>query len=180
VVDELTDQELAEIEHRVAATTPPPWYVRLLDDEFASSIMAVSTKPDQGDRAERWPDWDHEDIVAATLVQAPNRYADIGDHLWDQNAEFMGRLALLHRFDPQGNWSVEVDADQWYLLTGDQWVARSARTFCHWRSRAVASATPIMNDAKPRSLGSPRARGNLTVSFPSEMTDISVISELTV
>ena len=88
-MDELTDQELDEIERRVAATTPPPWYVRLLDDEFASSFVAVSTKPDQGDGAERWPEWDHEDIVAATLVQAPNRYADIGDQLWDQSAAFI-------------------------------------------------------------------------------------------
>jgi hypothetical protein len=29
-----------------------------------------------------------------------------------------GALAVLHRFDPLGKWSVEVDEDQSYLFTG--------------------------------------------------------------
>ncbi len=56
-----------------------------------------------------------------------------------------GALAVLHRFDPLGKWSVEVDEDQSYLFTGDQWVARSAneRGFASFVT-GVAAATALL------------------------------------
>ncbi|WP_328885362.1 hypothetical protein [Streptomyces sp. NBC_00316] len=83
----LTDEELAEIEELTEATTPGPWYFRSLDDDWAMSLVAVSTLPDTG-RGERWPDFDHHQIVAATLVQQP-RYVDVADARWDENARFI-------------------------------------------------------------------------------------------
>ncbi|MEU8218274.1 hypothetical protein AB0C47_21225 [Micromonospora taraxaci] len=83
----MTEQELAEIEEIANAATPGPWYVRQLDDDFAMSLVAVSTIPDTG-LGERWPDFDHHEIVAATLVQQP-RYVDVTDERWDENAQFI-------------------------------------------------------------------------------------------
>ena len=51
------------------------------------SLVAISTVPDTG-AGERWPDFDHRQIVAATLVQHP-RYADVADARWDENARFI-------------------------------------------------------------------------------------------
>lgn len=85
----LTHEELAEIEELTEATTPGPWYVRPLDDDWAMNLVAVSTLPDTG-RAERWPDFDHQQIVAATLVQQP-RYVDVADARWDENAQFIAK-----------------------------------------------------------------------------------------
>lgn len=61
--------------------------MRQLDDDFAMSLVAISTVADTG-LGERWPDSDHRDIVAATLVQQP-RYVDIADERWDENAAFI-------------------------------------------------------------------------------------------
>lgn len=83
----LTDDEIREIEQRAAAATPGPWFVRQLDDDYAMSLVAVSIAPDTG-QGERWPDFDHREIVAATLVQQP-RYVDVADQQWDENAEFI-------------------------------------------------------------------------------------------
>ncbi|MGC0317060.1 hypothetical protein [Kitasatospora acidiphila] len=85
--DPLTDDDLADIQERADAATPGPWYVRQLDDEFAMSLVAVSTVADTG-LGERWPDFDHHHVVAATLVQQP-RYVDIADERWDENAIFI-------------------------------------------------------------------------------------------
>ncbi|TYC21377.1 hypothetical protein FXF52_26245 [Micromonospora sp. MP36] len=83
----LTDEALAQIEELAAAATPGPWHVRLLDDDDAMNLVAVSTVADTG-RGERWPDFDHSEIVAATLVQQP-RYVDVADERWDENALFI-------------------------------------------------------------------------------------------
>ncbi|MER5280958.1 hypothetical protein ABT025_35220 [Streptomyces sp. NPDC002809] len=83
----MTDEELADIEELVEFTTPGPWYVRMLDDDWAMGLVAVSTVPDTG-RGERWPGFDHQQIVAATLVQQP-RYVDVADERWDENARFI-------------------------------------------------------------------------------------------
>ncbi|GIJ77038.1 hypothetical protein [Micromonospora phaseoli] len=83
----LADDELAEIEELCVAATPGPWFVRLLDDDHAMSLVAVSVVPGDG-RGARWPDFDHREIVAATLVQQP-RYVDAGDERWDENAAFI-------------------------------------------------------------------------------------------
>ncbi|MEU3341099.1 hypothetical protein [Streptomyces sp. NPDC006668] len=79
--------ELEEIEELCSAATPGPWFVRTLDDDSAMNLVAVSTVRDTG-RAERWPHFDHREIVAATLVQHP-RYVDSGDECWDENAAFI-------------------------------------------------------------------------------------------
>lgn len=84
----VTEDELVAIEERVAAATPGPWHVRLLDDDHAANLVAVSTTPDTG-RGERWPDFAAGELVAATLVQFPNRYIDCADERWDENALFI-------------------------------------------------------------------------------------------
>lgn len=84
---ELTARDLDEIEQRAAAATPGPWFVRQLDDTDAMSLVAVGTTPDTGE-GERWPQFDHGEIVAATLVQQP-RYVDVSDSRWDENASFI-------------------------------------------------------------------------------------------
>ncbi|GAA4836109.1 hypothetical protein [Kitasatospora terrestris] len=83
----MTDDELAEIEEVANAATPGPWHVRLLDDDYAMNLVAISTVPDTG-LGERWPDFDHHENVAATLVQQP-RYVDVADERWDENAQFI-------------------------------------------------------------------------------------------
>jgi hypothetical protein len=85
--DPLTDTDLVDIQERADSATPGPWYVRQLDDDFAMSLVAISTVADTG-LGERWPDFDHRHIVAATLVQQP-RYVDIADERWDENAAFV-------------------------------------------------------------------------------------------
>ncbi|MFE0131973.1 hypothetical protein ACFWY6_10410 [Streptomyces sp. NPDC059037] len=85
----LTDDDLDGIEEIAAAATPGPWHMRQLDDDHAMSLVAVSTVPDTG-RGERWPGFDHGEIVAATLVQQP-RYVDAADGRWDENARFIAR-----------------------------------------------------------------------------------------
>ena len=66
----LTDEELDELDELARAATPGPWFVQGLDDVDAMSLVAVTTVPDTGP-AKRWPDFDHREIVAATLVQQP-------------------------------------------------------------------------------------------------------------
>ncbi|MFF7679061.1 hypothetical protein [Actinacidiphila glaucinigra] len=83
----LSDQELDDLEELAHAATPGPWFVRFLDDDHAMNLVAVSTVPDNG-ASERWPRFDHQEIVAATLVQQP-RYVDIADERWDENARFI-------------------------------------------------------------------------------------------
>ena len=83
----LSDEELQEIEGRVNAASAGPWYVRWLDDDSSMNLVAISTKPDTGE-GEQWPNFDHETVVAATLIQHP-RYVDIGDGRWDENALFI-------------------------------------------------------------------------------------------
>jgi hypothetical protein len=61
--------------------------VRLLDDDQAMSLVAVTTHPDTN-TAQRWPAFDGGVIVAATLVQHP-RYVDIADERWYENAAFI-------------------------------------------------------------------------------------------
>lgn len=81
------DAELAEIADLAARATPGPWHVRLLDDEHAMNLVAISTEPETG-LGERWPGFDHATMIAATLIQQP-RYVDIADERWDDNAAFI-------------------------------------------------------------------------------------------
>ncbi|MDN0193718.1 hypothetical protein [Streptomyces sp. S.PNR 29] len=79
--------DLDGIEELCAAATPGPWFVRNLDDDHSMNLVAISTVEDTG-RAERRPEFDHGEIVAATLVQQP-RYVDCADGRWDENAAFI-------------------------------------------------------------------------------------------
>jgi hypothetical protein len=79
-----SDAEIADLATRA---TPGPWHVRQLDDEYAMSLVAVSTEPDTG-LGERWPNFDHATMIAATLVQQP-RYVDIADERGHVNATFI-------------------------------------------------------------------------------------------
>jgi hypothetical protein len=85
--ESISDGELDELDELARAATPGPWFVRGLDDEHAMNLVAVSTTPDTG-LGERWPNFDHREIVAATLVQQP-RYVDAADERWDENAQFI-------------------------------------------------------------------------------------------
>lgn len=78
---------LVEREELVQAATPGPWFVRFLDDDHAMNLVAVSTVSDTG-ASERWPGFDCQEIVAATLVQQP-RYVDMADERWDDNGRFI-------------------------------------------------------------------------------------------
>jgi len=86
--DALTDGDLSTIEELAAAATPGPWHVRRLGDNFAANLVAVSTAPATG-RGNRWPNFDPSEMIAATLVQHPNRYVRTGDKRWDENARFI-------------------------------------------------------------------------------------------
>jgi hypothetical protein len=81
------DAELAEIADLPARATPGPWHVRHLDDEHAMNLVAISTEPDTR-LGERWPNFDHATMIAATLVQQP-RYENIADERWNVNAAFI-------------------------------------------------------------------------------------------
>ena len=83
----VSEEELSEIEELCDAATSGPWFVRTLDDDHAMNLVVVSTAPDTG-LAERWPSFDHREMVAATLVQHP-RYVDVADERWDENAAFI-------------------------------------------------------------------------------------------
>ena len=83
----MPNDELEELEELCMAATPGPWFVRALDDDYAMNLVAVSTSPDTG-RAERWPEFDHGEMIAGTLVQHP-RYIDSSDQRWDENATFI-------------------------------------------------------------------------------------------
>jgi len=86
----LTERDLAEIEDRAREATPGPWFVRHLDDDYASNLLAVSTVSDPDhDDGPRWPGFSPGDIVAATLVQCPLPYVSIDDTKWDENAKFI-------------------------------------------------------------------------------------------
>lgn len=83
----LTEEELTAIAVGAESATPGPWFVRFLDDDRAMNLTAVSTVPGTDwDRC--WPDFSHENIVAATLVQHP-RCVDSADGRWDENAAFI-------------------------------------------------------------------------------------------
>lgn len=90
----LTEASLQEMEEFCDAATPGPWHVRVLDDRNAMSLIALSTHSDTG-KAERWPHFNHEEMITATLIQEP-RYIDGRDEKWEENAAFiaMARTAI--------------------------------------------------------------------------------------
>ncbi|WP_413757466.1 hypothetical protein [Streptomyces sp. MMBL 11-3] len=85
--DAVPGVDLDSIEELCSVATPGPWFVRGLDDDHAMNLVAVSTVEGAG-HGERWPGFDHKDLIAATLVQHP-RYVDCVDGRWDENAAFI-------------------------------------------------------------------------------------------
>lgn len=83
----MTDAELLDLAQITDLATPGPWHVRFLDDDRAMNLVGISTEPETG-MGERWPDFDHKTMIAATLVQQP-RYVSVADERWDENAAFI-------------------------------------------------------------------------------------------
>ncbi|GAB2862099.1 hypothetical protein GCM10027074_31760 [Streptomyces deserti] len=117
--------DLDAIDELCAAATPGPWFVRNLDDEHAMNLVAVSAVPDTG-RGERWPEFDHRELIAATLVQQP-RYVDCADERWEEmlayfremvdvlvegcgisRAEAVARINVVYGTDGTGHLSVQL------------------------------------------------------------------------
>jgi hypothetical protein len=90
----MSDEELQELLDLASTATPRPWFVRELDDQYAACLVAISTKPDSGTN-ERWPDFDPGEMVAATIIQNPNRYVSIADNKWDENARYIVAAATV-------------------------------------------------------------------------------------
>src|SRR5262245_59043378 len=87
----LTDDEIRALLELARRATSTPWHVRHLDDAEAMTLIAISTKPDEGTQ-ERWPNFNPGEIVAATLIQAP-RYVSIRDEKWAENAAYIAAAA---------------------------------------------------------------------------------------
>jgi len=87
----LSDEELVQLLEMAKKATPRPWFVRHLDDTHAMNFIGISTVADAA-RADRWPEFDHGEIVAATLVQEP-RYVAVADGKWDENAAYIAAAA---------------------------------------------------------------------------------------
>jgi hypothetical protein len=83
----LSDAELDAIASRASSSTPGPWFVRFLDDDWAMNLVAVATAAESAAREGQLP-LDAGLIVAATLIQHP-QFVNISDELWDENAEFI-------------------------------------------------------------------------------------------
>jgi hypothetical protein len=81
------DGEPAETGELAGTATPGPRFVRFLDDGAGMRLVAAGTTPGTG-RGERWPAYDHGEIVAATLVRTP-RHVDAADERRDENARFI-------------------------------------------------------------------------------------------
>lgn len=80
----MLENELDAIRHRADAATSGPWQGQFVDDTYAMNLVAITT----GEIHEDWPR-DSANVVAATLVQGPERYASIADGRWDDNAAFI-------------------------------------------------------------------------------------------
>jgi hypothetical protein len=80
------EQQLNELEALCVQATPGPWFVRHLDDSHSMNLVAVSTIQDRAHLP--WPEYGHETIVAATLIQEP-RYVDHAAGRWDEDAAFI-------------------------------------------------------------------------------------------
>jgi len=90
---QINDETLRELLQLAESATPRPWYVRQLDDDHACCFIAISTTRDTG-KNERWPRFNHGEIVAATLVQNP-RYVSGADEKWHENAEYIVAAATV-------------------------------------------------------------------------------------
>ena len=88
----MTMDDLDALTSLDAAATPGPWYVRFLDDDHCMNAVAVSTKPDtRSHESMRSGAWPSEEIVAATLIQAP-AYVLPSDDRWNENANLIAAV----------------------------------------------------------------------------------------
>jgi len=86
---DISDAELDSIESVAAAATPGPWFMVQLDDDNAAALRAVATA--EIPAGTRWPAFNSDQLVAATLVQHPLGYVLPADNRWDENARFISR-----------------------------------------------------------------------------------------
>ncbi len=82
--------DLDGIAGRLADSTPGRWYRDVYDDEYATSMVVVTTQEPTSGRhfAPRWPDFPRGAVVAATLVQSGPEFCHASER-WDQDAEFI-------------------------------------------------------------------------------------------
>lgn len=88
----MTSEDIDKLMELEQAATPGPWYVRLLDDEYAMGAVAVATEPET-DVVEsmRFGSWPEHLIVAACLIQQP-RYVVPPDDKYDENAALIAAM----------------------------------------------------------------------------------------
>ncbi|MCG7207145.1 hypothetical protein [Streptomyces arenae] len=129
------ETDLAEIEEMCAVATPGPWFVRNLDDSHAMNLRAVSTVADTG-RGERWPDFDHRELIAATLLQEP-RHVDCaeGEGHATETSTFAYHLrsplgGLVGRSDGGAH---DPGAEDGFFLQVDRQVRLIPPAGAHWR-----------------------------------------------
>ncbi len=87
----LDEESINEMERRLNATTPGPWFVRILSDEYVGTITAITTKPGKLDDPPAH--FDPGEVIAITYVGSPN-YANILDGRSDENASFMAHARI--------------------------------------------------------------------------------------
>lgn len=87
----LSDENLVEIERRVDRTTPGPWFVRILSDEWVGTITAITTKPGRLDDPP--PHFDAKEVVAVAYLAEPN-YVNVADERGDENATFIAHARI--------------------------------------------------------------------------------------
>lgn len=88
---ELRDEDIDEIERRVNGATPGPWFTRILSDEYANTITAVTTKrPKLNDPPEYF---DPTEVVSITYLDNP-AYATLETGESDRNASFIAHARL--------------------------------------------------------------------------------------
>jgi hypothetical protein len=88
---ELPDEDIDEIERRVNGATPGPWFTRVLSDEYANAITAVTTKrPKPNDPPSHF---DPTEVVSITFVDNP-AYATLEIRESDRNASFIAHARI--------------------------------------------------------------------------------------
>lgn len=88
---ELRGEDLDEIERRVKGATPGPWFTRILSDEYASAVTAVTTKPPSLSDPPEY--FDPTEVVAITYLDNP-AYATRDVREGDRNALYIAHARI--------------------------------------------------------------------------------------
>ena len=88
-MDDQADLDLQSARRLCAAATPGPWQMVTVNDAWASVMIAVATDPAVEGTSANAGTLDPGLLVAATFVQAPERYVDPDDDRADENAAFI-------------------------------------------------------------------------------------------